>query len=241
MNTLPPPRSQHTASLASGETASHPTKENTLNPLRDARELVEAVGEEVDNSGSRNQNPKDLSLIELIKEDFATHDGNLAEPGFWIIALHRFGNARMDVEYRILRAPLTLIYRVLKSLAGVLWGISLCYTTKLGRRVRIWHYGGMFLGARSIGNDVTLRHSTTFGLLHQGDGPDMKPIIRDRVDVGSGVAVLGPVEIGEDVTIGANSVVVKNVSPGATVFGIPARPVDLGRLRGVIGSERPVR
>jgi serine O-acetyltransferase len=144
----------------------------------------------------------------------------------------------MDIESPILRAPVTLLYRLLKSLAGALWGISLCYTTKLGRRVRIWHYGCSFLGARAIGDDVTLRHNTTFGLLHQGDPPEMKPIIRAGVDVGSGAAVLGPVEVGAGATIGANSVVVKNVPPGSTVFGIPARPVDLGRLKGFANRQQ---
>ena len=55
----------------------------------------------------------------------------------------------------------------------------------------------------------------------------MKPIIGDRVDIGAGAAVLGAVTVGEDVVIGANSVVMRDLPAGATAFGVPARPVNL--------------
>lgn len=190
-----------------------------------------AAPADIDNSGSRNRNPAGISLWSLIGEDFRTHDRSLFEPAFYAIALHRLGNARMGVRSRILRAPLTLAYRIAKAMVNVLWGIDLCYTVQLGRRVRIWHYGGMVLGARAIGNDVTLRHGTTFGLLHQGDPVTAKPVLGDRVDVGCGVVILGGIHVGDGAIVGANSVVVKDVPAGVTVFGVPARPVDLGRGR----------
>jgi serine O-acetyltransferase len=192
--------------------------------------VSEAVGD-IDNSGRYNRNPMGMSLLALVREDFATHHRSIFEPGFWAIAHHRFGNARMVVRWRVLRAPLSLLYFVSKAVIGVLWGIDLPYTMQLGRRVRIWHYGCMIIGARAIGDDVTLRHATTMGLLHQGDPRHLKPVIGDRVDIGSGVAILGGIRVGAGAKIGANSVVVKDVPPGVTVFGVPARPVDLGRPR----------
>ena len=69
---------------------------------------VAAVVEEIDNSGRGNHNPAGMTFWALLREDFATHGRSLLEPGFWAIALHRFGNARMGVRPKLLRAPLSL-------------------------------------------------------------------------------------------------------------------------------------
>jgi serine O-acetyltransferase len=189
--------------------------------------------------GARNENPPDIGFFALIVEDFRTHDSTLLEPGFWAVALHRFGNWRMGIRRRPLRAPFTLVYRTFFLLLSWFWGIHLCYSVKLGRRVRLWHHGCMALGAKSIGNDVHIRHSTTFGLV-QRDKRDKKPVIEDRVDVGVGACILGDVTVGHDSVIGANTVVVRDVPPHSTLFGVPGRPVDLKR-RSAAPSAQPPR
>ena len=92
--------------------------------------------------GDRNENPSDIALLALLAEDFQTHERDLTAPGFWAVALHRLGNARMSVRSKLLRAPLTVAYHTAFTGLNWLWGIDLCYTVKLGRRVRIWHHGG---------------------------------------------------------------------------------------------------
>jgi len=176
--------------------------------------------------GDRDMNPPGVGFLALLAEDWRTHDRNLLEPGFVAIAVHRFGNARMRVRPSILRAPLTVIYRALFTVVNWLWGIDLSYTVRLGRRVRIWHHGGMVLGARAIGDDVHLRHNTTFGVLNRRELLG-KPIIGNRVDVGVGACVLGAVTVGDDSVIGPNSVVLRHVPPGSVVMGIPARQAAL--------------
>ena len=121
-----------------------------------------------DHLGETNGNPVGISLFQLIAEDYRTHDRELFSQGFWAIALCRFGNWRMDIHPRIIRLPFSLIYKVLFKIVEWTCGISLNYTTRVGRRVRIWHHSGMILGARRIGDDCHLRQNTTIGLARRG-------------------------------------------------------------------------
>lgn len=173
--------------------------------------------------GDRNENPPGLGLLALVAEDYRTHGRRLLEPGFVAVAVHRFGNARMGIRSRLLRAPLSLAYRVLYTAVCWLWGIDLDYTVRVGRRVRLWHHGGMVLGARAIGDDVHVRHNTTFGVLNRRE-LDGKPIIGDRVDIGVGACILGAITVGDDCVIGPNSVVLRDVPSRSVVMGVPARP-----------------
>ena len=175
--------------------------------------------------GDEDENPKDIGLLALIAEDFATYERNLFDPAFWAVLVHRFGNWRMG-QPKAIRAPLTVAYNLAFSSLRTFADINLPYTTKLGRRVRIWYRGGVHLGARSIGNDVHIRHNTTCGILHK-ENPHQKPIIEDGVDIGPGACILGDVTVGAGSVIGANSVVVRSVPPGSTVLGVPARPVNI--------------
>ena len=83
-----------------------------------------------------------------------------------------------------------------------------------------------------IGNDVTIYQQVTLGGTNPTDGVGGKrhPTIEDGVIIGSGAQVLGPITVGARARIGANSVVNRDVAPGATMVGIPARPtlVDAG-------------
>jgi len=166
-----------------------------------------------------------MSLLALIREDLRNHDGNPFEQGFWAIAVHRFGNWRMGIRFKILRAPFTLLYRFLFKWVEWTCGITLPYTVVLGRRVRIWHHGGMILHAHSIGDDVHIRQNTTFGVVRRNENYQI-PTIGDRVEIGCGVCVLGPVTVGHDSAIGANAVVLRDVPPHALAVGVPARIIE---------------
>ena len=181
-------------------------------------------------AGTTDQNPPGMSLLELWAEDLRTHDGSLLEPGFWAVAVHRFGNWRMGVRPRPLRAPLSVAYGAAHRLVSWVWGIDLVYTVKLGRRVRLWHHGGMIFSARAIGDDVHLRHNTTLGVARRSE-PWNKPTIGARVDVGVGACILGNVRIGDDARIGANAVVLESCPPGSVVVGVPARAIRSERAR----------
>ena len=173
------------------------------------------------NPGTENGNPKDIGFWALVAEDWRTHDKDLLSQGFWTLFWHRFGNWRMSVGSRVLRAPLSLTYRVMEKACQ--WtGIQLPYTVRVGRRVKLEHFGGMILVAQTIGNDVIVRQNTTFGVADTTN-TQSRPVIGNHVQIGAGAVVLGSIHIGDNAVIGANAVVVRDVAAGDVVGGVPAR------------------
>lgn len=174
------------------------------------------------NDGTLNANPSELSFWALVAEDLRTQEEGLWSQGFWALFWNRFGNWRMSVKLKVLRAPLSLLYALMVRLGERSGGIYLPYTVVVGRRVRLEHFGGMILVAQRIGDDVTIRQNTTFGILRTSERGS-RPVICDGVDIGVGVAILGPITVGERAVIGANAVVVRDVPSKVTVGGVPAR------------------
>ena len=197
--------------------------------------------------GTANQNPPGLGLLALVREDLRTHDGKLLEQGFWALAVHRFGNWRMSVRPKLLRAPFSIAYKALYRFVEWTCGISLPYTVRVGRRVRIWHHGGMILHAESIGDEAQIRQNTTFGVARTNHNFEL-PQIGPRADIGVGACVLGSVRVGEGAVIGANAVVLQDIPDGAVAVGLPAKviktretapepapPAEVGDLRERVG------
>ena len=132
----------------------------------------------------------------------------------------------MGIRPKLLRAPLSLLYRALFRRCRNIYGIELPYSVRLGRRVIIEHQAGIVVhGNAVIGDDCVLRQGVTIG----NNGVDRlqdAPVIGQRVNIGAGAKILGPVCIGDDAVIGANAVVLHDVPAGTTVVGIPARPIE---------------
>jgi serine O-acetyltransferase len=112
--------------------------------------------------------------------------------------------------------------RVLTQFTRVLTGIEIHPGATIGRRFFIDHGMGVVIGETTeIGDDVMLYHGVTLGgrSLNQGK---RHPTLGNRVTVGAGAKVLGPVRIGDDSAIGANSVVTHDVPTDSIATGIPA-------------------
>lgn len=175
--------------------------------------------------GDSNANPSDMSFWELIKEDFVTHDREWFSQGFFALFVNRFGNWRMGIKTKLLRVPMTLLYRLLIRIAQVFCGIKLDYTVHVGRRVKLEHFGGMILGARSIGDDVIIRQNTTFGIRDMTD-LSAKPMIENGVNIGAGVVIVGNITIGRHSVIGPNCVVTEDLPPFSIVSAAPPSVVN---------------
>ena len=160
-------------------------------------------------------------MFDNIREDFAAHERDPWRQGVWALVVYRFGRWRYTVRPALLRRPLSLLYKFMKIWAQMATGIDIPCETRIGRRLVIEHFGCIIVsGDTVIGDDVTIRHGVTLGLRRTGVAG--APVIGNRVDIGAGAKILGPVKIGDDAVIGANAVVLTDVPAGALAVGIPA-------------------
>jgi len=155
---------------------------------------------------ARSHDPAARSRIEVL----------LAYSGLHAIWAYRLAHRLWQVP--VLRLPARLVSQITRFLTG----IEIHPGATIGRRFFIDHGMGVVIGETAeVGDDVMLYHGVTLG------GRSMEhvkrhPTVGNRVTIGAGARVLGPVHVGDDVQIGANSVVVKDVPRGAVATGIPA-------------------
>jgi serine O-acetyltransferase len=167
-------------------------------------------------------------VFENIREDWRTYEGALSRQGIWVMLVYRFGRWRYSVTPALLRLPLSFIYRVLKLASQVLTGIDLPCETTVGRRFLIEHFGGIIISGDAVfGDDCIVRNGVTVGLRRTRERG--APVFGNRVDIGAGAVILGKIRVGDDVSIGANAVVLEDVPPNSIAVGVPARVLPKAR------------
>jgi serine O-acetyltransferase len=177
-------------------------------------------------------------MLENIREDWHTYDGSLSRQGLWVMLVYRFGRWRYTIGSRFLRAPFSFLYRILKVLSQILTGIDLPCEVVVGRRFTIEHFGGIIISGDAVfGDDCVVRNGVTVGLRHTGQRGS--PVFGNRVDVGAGAKILGPIRIGDDVAIGANAVVIADVPANSLAVGVPARILPRKSARATAEGEQP--
>lgn len=161
-------------------------------------------------------------MFENIREDWQTHNRQWSRHGFWVLLIYRFGRWRYTINSRPLRVPFSFAYKVLKFFSEMLLGMELPCEAIIGRRFVIEHIGGIVVSGDAVfGDDCVMRNGVTVGLRNRGVRG--APLIGNRVDIGAGAKLLGPIHIGDDVAIGANAVVISDVPANSIAVGIPAR------------------
>ncbi|TCK19467.1 serine O-acetyltransferase [Thiogranum longum] len=145
-------------------------------------------------------------------------------PCSWPIIVYRFGAWVVRLKYKWLKIPLYIIYFPLKRLMEVLTTIDISEYAEIGKGFYIAHLGNIIIGHHiRIGEHASMHQGVTIG----GSGKGGRfPSIGDRVYFGAGAKILGPVEIGDNVVIGANAVVNRDVADQAVVAGIPATTIS---------------
>jgi serine O-acetyltransferase len=177
-------------------------------------------------------------MFENLREDLRRYgDGTgqqaralvLATP-LWAVIAYRF--ARWVYTSRLSRPTrkvLGIASSFLNVLANVATNIELPPQAEIGPGLFIAHTGYVVLGPRVVlGRYCTLTQGVTIGHAGGGDESWLEcPVIGDRVYVGPGAAVIGPITVGDDALIGVNAVVTRAVPPRGVAVGNPARVISL--------------
>jgi serine O-acetyltransferase len=160
-------------------------------------------------------------MFENIRADLRNHQGDWAAQGFWALLVYRFGRWRYSISPPLLRKPFSLLYKMAFKWIQIVTGIELPCEAEIGRNFVIDHFGGIVVsGYARFGNDCRIRNGVVVGLSRVED--PCAPIIGDNVDIGAGAKILGPITIGNNVLIGANAVVVRDVPDNSLAVGVPA-------------------
>jgi serine O-acetyltransferase len=169
----------------------------------------------------RNEDPAAKSVVEIF----------LCYPGFHAILAHRFA-------HRLYRCRVPLLPRFISQISRFFTQIEIHPGARIGRRFFIDHGSGVVIGETAeIGDDCLLYQGVTLG----GTGNERgkrHPTLGNQVVIGTGAKVLGNIRIGNNVKVGAGSVVVHAVPDNSTVVGVPGRvvrvrpegPLEHGRL-----------
>lgn len=143
----------------------------------------------------------------------------LLYPGPKAILAHR-------VSHFFYRIGFYFLARFVSEFARFLTGIEIHPGARIGKNLVIDHGMGVVIGETTIvGNDCLIFHGVTLGGFSTSSGKKRHPTIGNRVLIGAGAKILGPIEIGDDTKIGANSVVTKSFAQDLTLVGAPAKIV----------------
>lgn len=172
--------------------------------------MFRAIREQIDTIF--REDPAAKSTLEIV----------LCYPGFHAILFHR-------LAHKLYRAGVPLVPRIVSQISRFLTGVEIHPGARIGRRFFIDHGAGVVIGETAeIGDDCLLYQGVTLGGTGNEKGK-RHPTLGDRVVVGTGAKVLGSIRVGDDVKIGAGSVVVHPVPDGSTVVGIPGKVVRTRR------------
>jgi serine O-acetyltransferase len=166
-----------------------------------------------DIQAARQRDPARPTVLEVI----------FCYPGVHAVWGHR-------ISHWVWQRGARLAARALAELTRILTGVEIHPGAVLGAGLFIDHATGVVIGETAeVGDDVTIFHGVTLG----GTGREIgkrHPTVGDRVTIGAGAKILGPIKIGDDSRIGANAVVVKEVPASAVVVGVPGQ---------IIGRSHP--
>jgi serine O-acetyltransferase len=151
----------------------------------------------------------------------------LTKQGLWALAEHRFSHwVRTKVHIPVVRPVLRSFGFVWHKIIEIMTGIDIPANTQVGKGFYIGHFGEIIINEDvKIGENCNISQGVTIGVGGRGENSGC-PIIGDRVFIGPGAKIFGKIKIGNDVAIGANAVVTKDLPDNAVAVGIPAKIIS---------------
>jgi len=178
------------------------------------KRLVSEVRADVAAARDRDPAAQGVSTLEILT----------SWAGVQALLAHRLAHALNE-------AGVPLAPRLIAYLTRSVTGVEIHPAATIGREFFIDHGSGVVIGETAeIGERVTLYQGVTLGGTGFQRGK-RHPTLGDNVTVGSGAKLLGPIAVGDGAKIGANTVVIEDVPPGATVVGNPGHPVKVDGRR----------
>ena len=184
-----------------------------------------------------------------IVEDLRRYDGPWTKrlctaalrPGFWAVAAFRAMEA-VDALPAPISLAVKLWARPLQLAVQLVTGVELQSGARIGPGLYVAHWGGIVVSRRStLGARCDLSPGVTLSEAASREGRFGAPTLGDRVFIGPGAKLYGPIRIGSDAAIGANAVVNRDVPEGVTAAGVPARVVSEQGSRGLLEAGQEVR
>ncbi|RYF09628.1 MAG: serine acetyltransferase [Flavobacteriales bacterium] len=173
-----------------------------------------------------------MTLLNTIRLDIKTN--NYSKKATIIVVSYRIAHYLKMHKSRVVRAlgyPLLKMYQVFVVWN---WGIEIPCETQIGLAFNLGHGNTVVVnGDTVIGNYVLLRQYTTIG--NKGTGASGSPVIGDHVEIGANCVIIGDITIGNNVTIGAGSVVTKSIPPNSIAYGNPLKIIG----KTIIGKVNP--
>jgi len=157
------------------------------------------------------------SYIEIIK--------NIFNPRFMPVFLYR-------LSHFFYKKRLMFLAKIFSMINFIIFGIEITIKCEIGPGLIFPHTQGTVIGSIKIGKNALIYHGVTIGAqrMDVNFDPTTRPIIGDNVIMGAGSKILGAIHIGNNVTIGANAVVINDVKDNTTVVGIPAREIEKSKI-----------
>jgi serine O-acetyltransferase len=165
-------------------------------------------------------------LFKMIIEDYNRHGQKILHPPFWALANYRWGKVVLNVKHEKLRWLLSKIYGANQFIIMITSNIQISCQAKIGEGFHIIHSGNIIIHPDVVIGD---RCGIVCDVIIGTNMKSGAPVIGNDVFIGAGAKVLGPIKIGDNVTIAANSLVTVDVPYGATALGVPAKIFTIKR------------
>jgi serine O-acetyltransferase len=184
-----------------------------------------------------------MNVLSLIRSDYKKHKKygagflviTFMTQGFWATCQYRFAHGVYNaVKIRWLRKIFLLPFYFWQKMNEMLTGISIPASAKIGHSFYIGHFGGIILNSNTImGANCNISQGVTIGVSGVGEKRGV-PVIGDNVYIGANAVICGKIKVGNNVLIGACSMVNKDLPENSVAVGVPAQIISMKGSEGYI-------